>query len=853
MPDVQLILNGRTVPVHYEHFLEIIERLDNAGKYSRAMAKAIVSLGVPSLTLRLIYTTDGLLDTQDLDALWATGDPVIRRGVVLCSEFVKMLTDAQAQDILDADDFELLESMARKAGLLYPSGEEEPERRLSPAMADALLEHIAGSRYPELRQLLAAGDTTPPRFCLSFRECLEYGFSADRVIPTILPGDIELLGSVSVKTLEDIARHVERIKNDEARRAVSHFLCAHPDPSVRLALAQCASTPRSNLELLLKDSEPDVRLAARQTLGLDEDDTSGECHEYRAHLVIHGQKIPVYHRHLLAIAEHLPKDGAHSHEVAKALVALGVPSVTMSLLNSSSVAVLEHLDQRDLDELWAAGDLTIRRFLTHKWDYVELLSDAQAQDIIDADDPEMLASMARMTPLLYAARKEEPERRLSNAMADALLEYIASSRSPKLPQTLAGNSDSPVKFRPSFRECVESNYWVRNVFFAIQPADIELLSTVSVGTLQALAYRLDEIRNDEARREVINALLVHPDPAVRLKLAQNEHSVPRPVLELLLHDPEPDVALYASESLDDSPENLERTQRCRIPGGLPERMFTHSENTVQLCIKGQNFPVHYRFLLTIAKTVPRGAHYSELVTEFMALGVPSITKRLIESPWVELEPQFLDELWAVGDLNIRKSLAENWDFLGWLTDAQARDILDIEDREMFESIAVRNGQIIPSPGHWHGYDTRLSSTMHDTLFEHIMTSRYPEARRVLAEDIFMPFHFRPSFRECVEAGFKVGRVIPAIQPEDIPLLNAVSLKSLQDIARHVEKIRNDEARREVIHFLCTHSDPSVRLALARNRRAPQAVLESLLTDAEPDVVLAAGKSLNHQRDERETL
>lgn len=281
--NVQLVINGQKFPVHYRHLLAIAEHLPADGAYSREVAKALVSLGVPSIAMSLInssfwasYTTlrcpfsSSLLTQQDLDELWAEGDPDIRRSLAININFVCQLTDSQARDIIMADDPEMLEVIAANANLLYPAlkglYKDIQGKRLSRTAADALLEHIAGSRYPKVRQALAESWNTPFQFRPAFRECVASGFRAEAVLVTIQPEDIELLKTESVETLQDIARHVEDIRNKRARLAVIKVLCAHPDPSVRMALAQNRYAPTEALRFLARDAEAEVRLIARKLL-----------------------------------------------------------------------------------------------------------------------------------------------------------------------------------------------------------------------------------------------------------------------------------------------------------------------------------------------------------------------------------------------------------------------------------------------------------------------------------------------------------------------------------------------------------------------------------------------------------
>lgn len=275
--NVQLIVNDRMFPVHYE-LLTVIAECVPEGTHYRRLVKALAALNVPSITSRLLEAAGESLDQEDLDSLWASSGLDIRRSLVKMPRFVERLTDAQAQDIINTDDLKMLKSLANWPHLLYPAEGKSRATRLSGAMADTLLEHLAHSRYPEVCQTLADEEDTPFKFRPVFRECVEDGISVEKVFPTILPEDIELLETVPIEALQTIAYNVERIGNREARKAVIGLLCKHPDPSVRFELARNTQAPKWALELLLRDIEPDVSQTARESLGLDEDDDEGESH-----------------------------------------------------------------------------------------------------------------------------------------------------------------------------------------------------------------------------------------------------------------------------------------------------------------------------------------------------------------------------------------------------------------------------------------------------------------------------------------------------------------------------------------------------------------------------------------------
>lgn len=270
MNNVHLVVKGRLYPVHHQHLLAIAADLPEDGVYSRKLAKELVALGVKSITMSLIHSPSlSLLDRRDVDRLWKEGDPDIRRSLVAEPDFVKRLTTAQAKDIIRADDPDMLESIAEMAHLLYAGQGRDQGLRLYYDVANALLEHIAGSPYPRVRLALAQNRYAPLRYRPAFRTCVESGLcltDAEETLSTIQPEDIELLNTESMETLCDIALRVEDIEDEAAQRGVIDLLCAHPDPCVRLALAKNSDAPRPAMERLLEDEEPDVRQAARATL-----------------------------------------------------------------------------------------------------------------------------------------------------------------------------------------------------------------------------------------------------------------------------------------------------------------------------------------------------------------------------------------------------------------------------------------------------------------------------------------------------------------------------------------------------------------------------------------------------------
>lgn len=69
-----------------------------------------------------------------------------------------------------------------------------------------------------------------------------------------------------LSVLEHMAENIEDIQDVEVQQAVGRKLAAHPDPAVRLELAQNWRVPVPILNIVKDDSDADVAAAAAQTL-----------------------------------------------------------------------------------------------------------------------------------------------------------------------------------------------------------------------------------------------------------------------------------------------------------------------------------------------------------------------------------------------------------------------------------------------------------------------------------------------------------------------------------------------------------------------------------------------------------
>lgn len=256
-----------------------------------------------------------------------------------------------------------------------------------------------------------------------------------------------------------------------------------------------------------------------------------------------GKEFTLGYRLLKVLAEHLP-DTEEYAELAEALLALGIPSLTEELVGQSI------LKKDQYDAIWETGNLTLRRKLVKERSFLENLTDAQVKDIIDTNDCSMLISVAEWAELFYPdSDNEDQAARLSGGMADALLKHISIHPDERVREALYNNGAAPAKFSPSLKERIEQN--LSNLPLAhMSVGDIDALASASLETMRYVAGNIEDIRDKEVSRKVAKTLLEHPDPSVRLDLAENCRC-PTKVLKALLDDPDFDVASTARRELSD--------------------------------------------------------------------------------------------------------------------------------------------------------------------------------------------------------------------------------------------------------------------------------------------------------------
>ena len=250
----------------------------------------------------------------------------------------------------------------------------------------------------------------------------------------------------------------------------------------------------------------------------------------------------VNYKFLQVLAENLPEDHIYD-EIANDLLSLEIPSITEALIHRESITIEQY------DAIWEKGTIDIKREMAKEKNFLSNLTDAQAQDIINCNDSRILIYVAFRTRYLYPKKMRHGRtgERLSGAMADTLLSYIANHKDPSVQQALFENDSTPLKFIPSLQTMINSGiYHVQRETLTFE--DLPYISKLPRTDLEYTARRIEKIDDEKLRIEVGEVLLHNPDPSVRLELAQNEDA-PISILKKLVKDNEPDVAAEAANTL----------------------------------------------------------------------------------------------------------------------------------------------------------------------------------------------------------------------------------------------------------------------------------------------------------------
>jgi len=261
--------------------------------------------------------------------------------------------------------------------------------------------------------------------------------------------------------------------------------------------------------------------------------------------------------------------------------------------------------------------------------------------------------------------------------------------------------------------------------------------------------------------------------------------------------------------------------------------------TITLTVSGKAYPINYKLLVALAQNMPEGDEYSNLASELCALGIPSVSEILIRRDLISCKQY--DSLWAGGNIDIRRALAHDCDFIAHLNDQQAHDLMADNDRRALKSVASLADLLYPDAR--TGQGDRLSGETADTLIKFIRDHEDPEVRRSLAENADAPAKFLPPLKDSLNhdsARFSLRNMTR----DDLPLLATAYRNALKNIAFRIEEISDKSLKVDVGKYIAAHTDPQVRLLLAENLNTPLDVLLILLKDGEPDVVSTARKTIS---------
>ncbi len=258
-----------------------------------------------------------------------------------------------------------------------------------------------------------------------------------------------------------------------------------------------------------------------------------------------GPEFPIGHDLLLGLAGALRRGDGYP-DLVTALLELHIPSLTKKLLDVLS------LETEQMDRLWESADLGVRRALLEEMDFISNLTDKQAEDIIEADDIAMLRHLAHWIELLEGDLSGQ---RMSPAKRDALWLHLRQHPDMRIREALAANSDLPDAIAIPVDERLRLDLDLNgNALQDLRLDEIPALLQAPVSDLIDLAMKAENIRNQEVRHAVLEALAAFPDPAVRMELAEYT-TEDAAILTKLAVDDDPGVRAAAEE-------NLEELRRC---------------------------------------------------------------------------------------------------------------------------------------------------------------------------------------------------------------------------------------------------------------------------------------------------
>ncbi|MBQ7607705.1 MAG: hypothetical protein IJU76_07005 [Desulfovibrionaceae bacterium] len=245
----------------------------------------------------------------------------------------------------------------------------------------------------------------------------------------------------------------------------------------------------------------------------------------------------------------------HGEEILKS----GIPSLIKH--------ILPFLTVRERDDLWGRS-FDMSYILVGDFSFLYSINDTQARDIIGLNNPFISMKVAKYTDWRafeecfedeeYEIEIEDDEDdesyvrdftiRISKVMYHKLFKFIRSSRYPCVRNALISNQDIDPKYLPDLKDCLKLGIDVFNVRIIKTGSDLDLIETCPSKVLVNIADNVHLIQDKKIRKCIVDMIIGHPDPEVRLALAENSMA-PKKILEELLHDEEEDVVNRVRESL----------------------------------------------------------------------------------------------------------------------------------------------------------------------------------------------------------------------------------------------------------------------------------------------------------------
>lgn len=274
---------------------------------------------------------------------------------------------------------------------------------------------------------------------------------------------------------------------------------------------------------------------------------------------------------------------------------------------------------------------------------------------------------------------------------------------------------------------------------------------------------------------------------------------------------------------------------------------------ITLTLNGRKFRLGYRLLAAIAANFPAGEQSEEQYEQYhgialaiLSLGVPSLTEKLIACDALPLST--LHELWQNGPIQLHRRLLENRRMVATLTIEEAECIIRENDRQCLMSLA-RLSPLLPWMWAMRDGITRTLPMQTWLLLGHMRRSEYQEVKRILYQkaaelNLFGGPFPPPSPLEAIACRVPLECIsFRNLQPDELPLVMALSNSVLTALARAIDSIAHDRVRESCRELLSRHQDPAIRLAMIEGAGPLSPTLSLLAGDAEPDVASLAARRL----------